>query len=55
MSARASQYSSVLQNAGITDGLITNTDKYFAIRLQKEFIEVIAELEVESKGTIDKS
>ena len=33
MSLKASQYSSVLQNAGISDGMITTSDKYCASKL----------------------
>lgn len=55
MSMKLSQHSSVLQNAGLTDGMITNSDKYFAIRLQKEFDVILAELDIEGKGTCDKS
>lgn len=33
MTLKASQYSSVLQNAGITDGMITQSDKYVATKL----------------------
>ena len=55
MSMKASTYSSVLHNAGISVGTITNSDKYFATRLQKEFLEITNELEVDVRGTMDKS
>lgn len=55
MSLKVAQHSTVLANAGIAEGLITTSDKYYATKLQREFYATLAELEVDDHGTIDKS
>lgn len=47
--------SKVLCNAGISKGEVTNSDKYLALRLNKEFDAVISSLELKSDQKLGKS
>ena len=55
MSLKVSSHQTVLANAGIAEGVVTNSDKYQANRLQREFDGILTELQVDKSGTIDKA
>ena len=44
MSLKVSSHQTVLANAGIAEGIVTNSDKYQANRLQREFDGILTEL-----------
>ena len=46
MSARYVSNSSVLLNAGLVNNGVTNSDKYLAIKITKEFDSVLKELKI---------
>ena len=47
--------SSVLENAGITNGQVTNSDKYMAIRLTREFDNALDRFSLKNVSELDKN
>ena len=46
---------SVLENAGISNGQLTNSDRYLAVRLTREFDQVLAQLGIVVDSQINSS
>jgi len=44
-----------LLNAGLTNGAVTNSDRYLAIKLTKEFDSTLEELTISADQQIDHS
>jgi len=55
MSLRRKNYVSVLENAGISNGSLTQSDRYQAVKLTKEFDAALARLGLQTDAQLGKS